>query len=141
MRAVLLLVAGWLAAIAVVVMLVVAGRDTALERGERSSAAIAQIVEEHSARTFQAVSVSLGAIGDAWALARPRKHDPAFQALLQKRLEDLPNVRALFVIGPDGYLIHDTDYPHTPKVSLADGSKPREVLVGLESVDAICGDG
>ena len=120
MKAVVLLVAGWLAAIAVVVMLVVEGRNTALERGERSSAAIAQIVEEHSARTFQAVSVSLGAIADAWTLARPRKHDPAFQALLQKRLEDLPYVRALFVVGPDGHLIHDTDYPRTPNVSLAD---------------------
>lgn len=29
-------------------------------------------------------------------------------------------VRALYVIGPDGFIIHDTDYPDTPRVSLED---------------------
>ena len=29
-------------------------------------------------------------------------------------------MRALFAIGPDGSLIHDTDYPSTPDLSLAD---------------------
>ena len=120
MKPLLLLIAGWMAAIAVVVVLVVAGRNTALERGQRSSLALSQIVEEHTARTFQTVSFTLGAIADAWELSRPRKNDPHFQGLLSQRLEDLPYVRALFVIGADGYLIHDTDYPRTPNVSLAD---------------------
>ena len=29
-------------------------------------------------------------------------------------------MRALFVIGPDGFITQDTDYPSTPRVSLAD---------------------
>ncbi|HEX6319301.1 MAG TPA: ATP-binding protein [Burkholderiales bacterium] len=120
MKALALLIAGWLAAIAVVAALVVSGREAAIERGARSSEALAQVMEEHTARTFQAVDITLEAAADAWALTRPRKHDPAFHALLQRRLDDLPYVRALFAIGADGFLIHDTDYPRTPDVSLAD---------------------
>ena len=120
MKALALLIAGWLAAIAVVAALVVSGRDAAIERGTRSSEALAQVMEEHTARTFQAVDITLEAAADIWGLTRPRKHDPAFQALLQRRVEDLPYVRALFAIGTDGFLIHDTDYPRTPDVSLAD---------------------
>src|SRR5688572_10643330 len=113
------LVAGWIAAAAIVAALVVDGRSRALERGQRSSEALAQIVEEHSARTFQAVSLALGVVADAWELSQPPKHAAPFQELLRQRLQDLPYVRALFVIGPDGFLIHDTDYPRTPNVSLA----------------------
>ena len=120
MKALGLLIAGWLAAIAVVVVLVVSSREAAIERGTRSTEALARVMEEHTARTFQAVDITLEAAADAWALTRPPKHDPAFQALLQRRVEDLPYVRALFAIGADGFLIHDTDYPRTPDVSLAD---------------------
>lgn len=48
------------------------------------------------------------------------EHDAAFQQVLTKRLQSLPHVRALFVIGADGFITHDTDHPATPRVSLAD---------------------
>ena len=118
--ALLALVAAWLAATAVVALLIFDARNTALDRGQRASAAVAQLLEQYTARTIQSAALTGGAVADAWALSRPRKNDPAFQALLQQRLADLPYVRALFVLGPDGYLIHDTDYPRTPDVSLAD---------------------
>jgi len=122
-RQVAVLVLGWLAAAAIVVTLVAAGRRVALERGERSSAAFATVVEQQTARTFQAVQLTLAAIGDAHRLAgRPAKNDPAFQQMMSRRLKDLPFVRALFVIGPDGWIIHDTDYPRTPQVPLGDRS-------------------
>src|SRR3546814_8339148 len=41
-------------------------------------------------------------------------------------LESLDYLRALFVIGPDGFIQHDTDYPDTPRVSLADRSYFRQ---------------
>jgi signal transduction histidine kinase len=66
------------------------------------------------------VHLSLEATAEAWALARPPANDPAFRALLQRRLEHLPYVRALFVVGSDGRLIHTTGHPDTPQVSLAD---------------------
>jgi two-component system, NtrC family, sensor kinase len=34
--------------------------------------------------------------------------------------DQLDYVRALYVIGADGFIAHDTDYPKTPRVSLAD---------------------
>ena len=111
----------WLAALLVVAWLVRDGYAVALERGERGSAAFAAVVEQQTARTFQAVYLTLGAIGDTHQLQpRPRPHDPDFQEMMARRLEDLPLLRALFVIGPDGWIIHDTDYPKTPELSLAD---------------------
>ena len=114
------LVCAWVAAIAVVVVLVLDAERNALSRAERSAAAMAQVIEEHTARTSQSVSLTLAAIADAWRLSRPAAHDAAFRGLLRERLQDLPYVRAIFVIGADGRITHDTDYPKTPTVSLAD---------------------
>ena len=111
---------GWLAATTIVVALLVDARSAAFDRGERAAAALTQVMEQHTARTIQSAALTVRAVADAWTLSRPQGNDPAFQALLQQRLNDLPYARALFVIGPDGYLIHDTDYPRTPAVSLAD---------------------
>jgi signal transduction histidine kinase len=115
------LLLAWLAAVAVVSWLVLAGRDAALDRGERATAAFATIVDQQVARTVEAVSLTLHAVADAHHLdPRPRKNDPAFQAMMTRRLKDVPFLRALYVIGPDGWILHDTDYPKTPQVPLAD---------------------
>ena len=114
------LLLAWLAALLVVAWLVYAGREAALERGRRSTAAFAAVVEQEVARSFQAIFLTLGAIGDVHRLARPKKNDPGFRQMMLRRLRDLPFVRALFIIGRDGAITHDTDYPGTPAVSLAD---------------------
>jgi signal transduction histidine kinase len=115
------LVLAWLAALLVVAWLVYAGRDAAFERGRRSTEAFAAVVEQEVARTFQAVFLTLGAVGDVYQIGGPpKKNDPDFQRMMVRRLGDLPFVRALFIIGPDGWITHDTDYPGTPAVSLAD---------------------
>lgn len=111
----------WLAALCVVAWLVLAGRAAALERSERATAAFAAVVEQQVARTFQAVNLTLGAVADAQQLGpRPRRHDPGFQRMMARRLQDVPFVRAIYVIDADGRIVHDTDYPGTPDVSLAD---------------------
>ena len=111
----------WLAALFVVAWLVFAGRQAALERGEDATVAFAAVVEQQVARTFQAANLTVGAIGDAHRLTpRPGKHDREFQEMMSRRLKDVPFIRAVFIIGPDGRIIHDTDHPATPAVSLAD---------------------
>jgi signal transduction histidine kinase len=111
----------WLAALTVVAWLVHDGYAVALERGERGTAAFAAVVEQQTARTFQAVYLTLGAVGDTHNLQpRPRPHDGEFQEMMARRLKDLPFVRALFVVGPDGWILHDTDHPRTPNLPLAD---------------------
>ena len=46
-------------------------------------------------------------------------HDPKLTKRLHSRLTELPYVRAFFVVGANGFLVHDTDVD-TPNVSLAD---------------------
>jgi hypothetical protein len=74
-----LLLSVWVAALAVVAWLVFEGRRVALERGERSTAAFAALVEQQTVRTFQAVNLTLGAVGDAHQLSpRPAKNEPDY---------------------------------------------------------------
>jgi two-component system, NtrC family, sensor kinase len=92
-----------------------------LEEGRVTAARLSQLLEEQTARTFQAVDLTLTGMVEAPAVVPDLKdHDPAFQAALQRRRDTLPFVRALFIVGADGLITHDTDYPATPRVSLAD---------------------
>lgn len=115
------LLAAWMAALFVVAWLVSAGREVAFERGEHATAAIAALVAQQVSRTFQTINLTLGAIAEAHQLSpRPGENDFEFQQMMSRRLKDVPFVRAVFIIGPDGLIIHDTNYPGTPPVSLAD---------------------
>jgi signal transduction histidine kinase len=100
---------------------VLAGRDVALERAQRSSASFATILAGEIGYAFRTVHLTLGAIGDAYQMegGAPR-NDPAFRQMMTRRLQDLPFVRAIFVVGPEGWLMHDTDFPRTPDINLAD---------------------
>jgi two-component system, NtrC family, sensor kinase len=116
----LALVTGWFAAMAVVVWLVVDGRATTLERGMRDTAALAEVMEQHTARTFQSALLVSRGVADGWWFGRPRRHDPGFQEVLRSRLADLPQASALFIVDADGRVIHDSNYPRTPDTSFAD---------------------
>src|SRR5690349_20079351 len=94
-----LLLSAWVAALGVVAWLVLEGRRVALDRGERATAVFAALVEQQAVRTFQAVNLTLGAVGDAHQLtSRPATHDPEFQQMMKRRTADIPFVRALFII-------------------------------------------
>lgn len=93
----------------------------AREDAERNVANLIHVMSEQVARTIQSVDVNLQDIaGELAAAPGLADNDPAFRARLHKRLAAMPFVRALFVIGRDGYISHDTDFPATPRVSLAD---------------------
>ena len=112
----------WAAAAIIVVALLVHQKDEVLQRATRNAEALAMVLEAHTARTFGAVDVTLAGLADALRFAPAlKRHDPDFRITLTERLEALhPYVRAIFVVGPDGSIQHDTDYPSTPDVSLAD---------------------
>jgi two-component system NtrC family sensor kinase len=115
-------IAFWVASAIVGGVLLLLERKGTLERAEHALAARALMLEEHTLRTFQTVDVALAGVADIMRL-RPDlpKHDPAFRQALLDRLQDLQlYVRAIFVLGADGSIIHDTDFPNTPDVSLAD---------------------
>lgn len=94
-------------------------RQQALQQARLSAATLTALMEEHTARTFETVDVVLEALARDVDASLPR-HDAGQRARMQAQLRHLPSVRALFVIGADGFIRHDTDYPKTPDVSLAD---------------------
>lgn len=79
------------------------------------------VLSEQTDRTMQSVDNALRGICDQLQ-EDPNLpvNDPEFRSEMRKRLGKMPFVRAFFVIGADGYITHDTDYPTTPHVSLAD---------------------
>jgi two-component sensor histidine kinase len=96
-------------------------RARTLDEGRRETRNLAQVLEEQTARTIQAVDFTLVGISDLMRLSPSiADHDREFEATLRNKLTVLPYVRALFVIGPDGFITQDSDHPNTPHVSLAD---------------------
>ena len=70
---------------------------------------------------IEAIDFALIGMRDALLVAPGlTPNHPAYRATMIERLKNLPYVRAFYVVGPDGYITHDTDYPATPRVSLAD---------------------
>lgn len=90
---------------------------------ERSAMRLVRLLAEQTERTIQVIDFTLIGMRDV-LLGAPEMpaHDPAFHAELQERLRILPFVRGLFVVGPDGLVIHNTDYPGRVRESLADRS-------------------
>ena len=118
-------------AIVVTVAVVVAlmrERQLTLEQSRQDASTLAATLEESTARTFDTVDIALIGLAAHVADRRPRRHDPAIRDMMRAHLAHLRTVRALFVIGPDGFVQHDTDFPSTPDVSLADRSYFRAYL-------------
>lgn len=95
--------------------------EAAQLRGEETAQNLVHVLAEQTERTFQAIDLTLEGVSAVLA-AHPDipDNDPGFRNKLMERLKTLPYVRALFVVGPDGFLVHDTGYPTTPKVNVAD---------------------
>lgn len=91
-----------------------------LTDGQNRAAILARLLEEQTIRNFQSVDLVLRGMADIIRSANPPANDQTFRSNMRARLAELPQVRALFVIGADGFITHDTDYPETPRVTLAD---------------------
>jgi signal transduction histidine kinase len=88
---------------------------------ERNVDNLVHVLSEQTARTLQSIDLNIqGVVAELQGQPDLATDDARFRASLRKRLASLPYARALFVIGADGYIVHDTDYPLTPRVSLAD---------------------
>jgi signal transduction histidine kinase len=110
----------WLLLLAVVVLFLRADRQREIHETTVRGAATTALLQAHTEATFGAVDNLLADVAKTLESMNPRRHDGAMRQEMRKRIASMPYVRALFVIGPDGYILHDTDYPATPDVSLAD---------------------
>ncbi len=100
----------WMAALSLVVWLVWSGRERALENGRRAANALSAVLEQQTVRTFQAINLTLGAIQDAWELSEHASgNDTGFERMLRRRLTEVPFASAIYIIGPDGSILHDAD--------------------------------
>jgi two-component system, NtrC family, sensor kinase len=80
----------------------------------------ALVLEEQTRRTVQVADFALLNIADRLRETPDTpSHAPKFTSRLREQLSHLPYVRALFVIGADGFILQDSDQG-TPNVSLAD---------------------
>ena len=103
-------------------------RQLTLVQSRKDATTLAAALEENTARTFDSVDVALVGLAAYFGDRHVPRHDKAARDLMRLQLRHLPTVRALFVIGPDGYVQQDTDYPTTPVVSLADRAYFRAYL-------------
>ena len=88
---------------------------------ERNIETLAHVLSEQTARTIQSIDLNLQSISAEFAgSAGLADNDSRFFTDLRKRLDSLPYARALFVIGADGFILQESDYPAPPRVSLAD---------------------
>lgn len=103
-----------------VVSLLLHERRVELIRAEATAHALTMAMQAHTESAFHAVELVLAGVVDAYEALEPDPQDPAFRALLRDRLQGVPSVRAIYIVGADGYLRNHTDDPDTPQVSLAD---------------------
>jgi len=118
--AILIACALWLTIVLALGIALLRERSQALRQARQETSTLTSVLEENMARTFGSVDIALLGIATYLAPRTPSRHDQQTRELMLGYLQHLPAVRALFVIGPDGFIQHDTDYPKTPDVSLAD---------------------
>lgn len=110
------------AALVIDVALLWEARSTALEGARAMASDRASLLAEQANTAFKTTDLALQAAQQRLEREDLAQHDAGFRAYLTMMLERLGYVRAIFVVGPDGYITQDTDYPHTPVISLADRS-------------------
>lgn len=127
----------WLAVASTTGLLLWRERSQAVAEAMQDAVTLSAVLEENTARTFDAVDVALQGLASWLGRSESGRHDPQVRELMRAQLRHLPTVRALFVIGPDGYIRHDTDFPRTPDVSLADRPYFRQYLASGEIQHAL----
>jgi two-component system NtrC family sensor kinase len=112
----------WLVTALLVVAFLYGERRETLKNAAVNGEALVMALDAHTARTIEAVDVTLAGVAAAVRAAPGRRpHDFGFQQALAERLHLLqPYARAIFVVGADGRIEHDTDFPTTPELPLDD---------------------
>jgi len=118
----------WLLVSALVFSLLLHERRVQLTRAEGTARALTMLMQAHTESAFDSVDLVLAGVVDAYRALQPQPNDRRFLALLRDRLRDLPSVRAIFIVGVDGYIVNDSDSPNTPGTSLGDRDYFRRYL-------------
>lgn len=90
-----------------------------------------ELLSQQSRAALQSTDVALQSMVERLEREDLEQDDTDFRRFIRTLNDRLELVRALFVLGPDGYIVHDTDYPVTPRVSLSD----RRYFEALQKAD------
>lgn len=116
----LALAAIWIVVAALVMFTEWTDRQRRLEGAFSQASTLARVLEEQMVNLFHGTDQALLGIAEGLRGGLPiGVHDPDYENSLRRRVANLPAVRALFVIGADGYIIQDSDRD-TPPQNLAD---------------------
>jgi two-component system NtrC family sensor kinase len=97
------------------------GRREQITDGFEKAQQLARLLAEQTSDAFRTADLVLLGIKDT--LERGPllpENDPQLGERMRARLTELPHVRAFFVVGADGFITHDTNYPATPRMNVAD---------------------
>ena len=85
--------------------------EAGLREAESRAQVQAELAEERTARSLQAVNLVLAGIGDLWARepALRDRRNPQMQALLRSKVAYLPVARGLFIVDSRGAKTHDIE--------------------------------
>ncbi len=86
-------------------------REAGFQEAGSKALDLAQLAEERTARSLQAINLVLAGIGDLWA-REPSLRDsrnPQMRAILRSKAASLPFARGLFVIDAKGAKTHDAE--------------------------------
>ncbi|NND18847.1 MAG: hypothetical protein HKN98_09745 [Silicimonas sp.] len=95
-------------------------RSAAVKEAEVEAANITELLGQQTRAVLQSADVALQSMKTWVERDALEQDDDEFRQYLRTITENLEVVRALFVIGRDGFITHDTDYPETPRISLSD---------------------
>jgi diguanylate cyclase (GGDEF)-like protein/PAS domain S-box-containing protein len=86
-------------------------RDAALRVAETRAHNLAEVAEERTSRSLQAVDLVLVGIGDLWTWQPQLREgrNPQIEAILRTKAATLPLVRGLFIIDAQGRKVHDIE--------------------------------
>src|SRR5690606_18287259 len=95
-------------------------RQQALENASLTAETITALLAESTERTFQNVDLALQAVVHQLEMTpSAQRDDPGIRAAMRRHLDNSPYVRAIFVVDPDGFIVHHTE-PQPQQASLAD---------------------
>jgi two-component system, NtrC family, sensor kinase len=97
-------------------------RNAEIAAARTATTNLVELLREQTRSVFQTTDLSLSAIEERLRIGNPPINDEDFREYMRSMVSELPYVRAIFVVDRTGFIIHDTDYPETPHVSLADRS-------------------
>ncbi len=102
------------------IWIVVDARHREQSDAHTEAANISALLAQQGRTALNSTDLALRAIAERLERENLQQDDPDFRMFIRSLDERLDMVRAIYVIGADGYINHDTDYPDTPRVSLAD---------------------